>query len=165
MNSTHNNNNNNNNSGDSSVMINMTNIKNNIIYATLKPFKVFGFTLIRWWPPKLCILLCFILYIVLAAGFRITANQSIFEFDNNIEDRSIVWYFISLFSSTFIAFYCHEWIIYDEEQSERDNYGKIISLENMTKSKERDHTNIDMNVLDKNNVSNNNNTIITNVDF
>ena len=110
------------------VHFNITMIKYTMMFNLMKPFRVFWYTLVRWWPPRICMLLCFILFIVLAAGFRLKANESIYEFDNNIEDRSIVWYFVGLFSSTFISFYIHEWILYDEEQRERDGQGRIIDV-------------------------------------
>ena len=78
--------------------------------AIIKPFKIFGLTLYRWWLPRICMVLCIIFVLAIALGFKITVNQSVFDLNENVSARGVMWYIVGIYTSIFIAFYVNEWI-------------------------------------------------------
>lgn len=75
-----------------------------------KPLRVLFATFYKWSIPKLCLLMLVILFFVVAFGFRIKINQSVFDLNENIAARELTWFFLSVFTSFIIAFYVIEWV-------------------------------------------------------
>lgn len=74
-----------------------------------KPVKVLFATFANWWIPRFCLLWCIILLFIVSFGFKIRINQSVFDLNDNISTRELTWYFLNIFTTFIIAFYCIEW--------------------------------------------------------
>lgn len=84
--------------------------RNIALSCWVKPFRVLYFTFSKWWIPRICLLFYIIFQIAVAFGFRIKINQTIFDLNENISAREIMWFFIDIFWMFTIGFYVNEWV-------------------------------------------------------
>jgi hypothetical protein len=74
------------------------------------PLKMPVAALWKWWPARYSFVVCFCIYVVLAAGLpTITFRQTVYELNENINFKFLLWHLLNVFACAFICFVCMEW--------------------------------------------------------
>src|SRR5262249_7992860 len=74
------------------------------------PLKMPVAALWKWWPARYCFLVCFSIYLVLAVGLPpITFRQTVYDLNENINFKFLLWHLLNVFACAFMCFVCMEW--------------------------------------------------------
>ena len=93
-----------------------------------KPCRVLVSTFANWWIPRICLFFCSIFYIVVTFGFKIGIHLSVYDLNENISAREIMWHMVSMCWSFFAAFYAVEWC----KDGKRTSEDTIYDLQSMS---------------------------------
>lgn len=108
----------------------MTNVKQSASFWC-KPFRILLATFVNWWIPRVCLFFCIIFYFVVAFGFNIGVHLSVYDLNENISSREVMWHMVNIFWSFIVAFFCIEWWRDDHLQRTEDQEIKAYNLGNI----------------------------------
>ena len=86
-----------------------------------KPFRALLATFANWWIPRFCLVFCIVFYFIVAFGFKIGVHLSVYDLNENISAREIMWHMVNILWMPMVAFFCIEWYEDDKKTSKRDN--------------------------------------------
>ena len=74
------------------------------------PVKMPLYALWKWWPARYSFLVCFLFYVALASGLpRITIRQTIYDLNESVNFKLLLWHVLTVMACVFISFVCLEW--------------------------------------------------------
>ena len=74
------------------------------------PIKMPVVIIYKWWPARYSFIICFALYLVLAVGLPpITLRQTVYDLNENLNFKLVVWHLLTVFACVFLGFFCIEW--------------------------------------------------------
>ena len=112
------------------------------IYFWCKPCRVLVNTFVNWWIPRICLFFCVIFYFVVTFGLKIGIHLSVYELNENISAREIMWHMVSICWSFFAGFYVLEWWKDDKRDRNDDiNRDSIYDVSKMRGSEGGDNLN------------------------